>query len=194
MYICFSQKAALVRQRLQSAMHRVGNNNSLDRALSQFEASSRPFVPRGNTNTTVSVSRASSSPSFIIAAAASKTASPSQKSSPKQQKRVLLPPLPIQPHSRPVRASARTSIPSPFSESASITVPHQEEEEDKEEEREEEENDDEDEETPKAQAANQQRSEANVEEMKAALDEANALHKLKQLAQSSTNAEQTAGR
>lgn len=174
-------------------MHRVGNNNSLDRALSQFEASSRPFVPRGNTNTTVS--RASSSPSFIIAAAASKSASPSQESSPKQQKRVLLPPLPIQPHSRPVRASARTSIPSPFSESASITAPPQEEEEDKEEgKEEEEENDDEDEETPKAQAVNQQRPAANVEEMKAALDKANALHKLKELAQSSTNAEQTVGR
>lgn len=188
-------------------MHRVENSNSLDRALSQFEASSRPFVPRGST-----LSRASSSPALIAAAAAvtaTKTttttlSSPSMPSSqapsPKQRKRVLLPPLPIQPNSRPVRASARTSIPSLLSlESPSITATREEEEEEEEEEKNEEEDEerDEEEETPKAQAETQQqqqRSPTEIEKMKAALDEANALHKLKELAQSSTNVEQTAGR
>ncbi|CRG85913.1 hypothetical protein PISL3812_02916 [Talaromyces islandicus] len=194
--IFIQEKAALVRQRLQSAMHRVGNN-SLDRALSQFEASSRPLVPRGSAVlSSSSSSRVPSSSPSSFAAAATKTTTASQKSP--TQKRVLLPPLPIQPQSRPVRASAaaRTSISSSFSESASYSIVPQEEEAEEEREVEDEEQDDDDEgeETPKAAAENQQRPETNVKEMKAALDEANALHKLKELAQSSTNAEQTVGR
>ncbi|KAH8692701.1 hypothetical protein BGW36DRAFT_362251 [Talaromyces proteolyticus] len=150
------KKAALVKKRLQSAMHRVGKN-PLDRALSQFEASSRrPFL--------TTITSSSNSSSF-------RTGTTSQ-TSPKQ-KRVLLPPLPIQPRSRPVRSSARGSIPSPTSDPGDNTSQGEREEDE--------------EETPKAQAETRQRPYVDVDEIKDVQGgEENALDKFVKLTQSST--------
>lgn len=104
--LTFIQRAALARSRLQSAMRRVGDK-SLDRALSQFEANSRPFLR------TWSFSSASGSHQ-------QHQEQRSQNSSPAKQKRVLLPPLPLQPRSKPVRSSAQTTAASPSSKSLSI--------------------------------------------------------------------------
>jgi hypothetical protein len=87
-------------------MRRVGDK-SLDRALSQFEANSRPFL---RTLSSSSASAPYQQPREQI----------SQKSSPTKQKRVLLPPLPLQPRSRPVRSSAQTTAASPSSKSVGI--------------------------------------------------------------------------
>ncbi|GAM39267.1 hypothetical protein TCE0_034r10672 [Talaromyces pinophilus] len=101
------QRAALARSRLQSAMRRAGDK-SLDRALSQFEANSRPFL------------RTLSSSSSASASHQQQQEQRSQKPSPTKQKRVLLPPLPLQSRSRPVRSSAQTTAASPSSKSLSI--------------------------------------------------------------------------
>ncbi|KUL90426.1 hypothetical protein ZTR_00135 [Talaromyces verruculosus] len=101
------QRAALARSRLQSAMRRAGDK-SLDRALSQFEANSRPFLR------TLSSSSSASAPHH------QQQEPRSQKPSPTKQKRVLLPPLPLQSRSRPVRSSAQTTAASPSSKSLSI--------------------------------------------------------------------------
>ncbi|PCH06783.1 Hypothetical protein PENO1_015470 [Penicillium occitanis (nom. inval.)] len=101
------QRAALARSRLQSAMRRAGDK-SLDRALSQFEANSRPFL------------RTLSSSSSASASHQQQQEQRSQKPSPTKQKRVLLPPLPLQSRSKPVRSSAQTTAASPSSKSLSI--------------------------------------------------------------------------
>lgn len=87
-------------------MRRAGDK-SLDRALSQFEANSRPFL---RTLSSSSASVPHQQPQEQR----------SQKPSPTKQKRVLLPPLPLQPRSRPVRSSAQTTARSPSSKSLSI--------------------------------------------------------------------------
>jgi outer membrane protein OmpA-like peptidoglycan-associated protein len=98
-------------------MRRV-ENKSLDRALSQFEAAnSRPFIRY--------IPSSSSSGSNIQPTSA--------KPSPTKQKRVLLPPLPLQARSRPVRSSAQKTTPSSSSGSTSIAnIPQNDEEEEKE--------------------------------------------------------------
>lgn len=87
---------------------RRADDKSLDRALSQFEANSRPFL------------RTLSSSSSASASHQQQQEQRSQKLSPTKQKRVLLPPLPLQPRSRPVRSSAQTTAASPSSKSLSI--------------------------------------------------------------------------
>lgn len=87
---------------------RRADDKSLDRALSQFEANSRPFL------------RTLSSSSSASASHQQQQEPRSQKLSPTKQKRVLLPPLPLQPRSRPVRSSAQTTAASPSSKSLSI--------------------------------------------------------------------------
>lgn len=87
-------------------MRRVGEK-SLDCALSQFEANSRPFVR--------SLSSSSASTPYQ-----QPQEQRSQKPSPTKKKRVLLPPLPLQPRSKPVRSSAQTTAASPSSKSLSI--------------------------------------------------------------------------
>lgn len=88
-------------------MRRVGDK-SLDRALSQFEANSRPFLRTLSSSSSASTPR--QQPQEQI----------SQKISPTKQQRVLLPPLPLQPRSRPVRSSAQTTAASPSSKPLSI--------------------------------------------------------------------------
>lgn len=81
-------------------MRRV-EDRSLDRALSEFEANGRSlFGPIS------SYGRGSPSTSRAIGSA-------SQSSSAQTQSRTLLPPLPLQPGSRPVRSTGQTTISSP---------------------------------------------------------------------------------
>ncbi|EED19945.1 conserved hypothetical protein [Talaromyces stipitatus ATCC 10500] len=104
------QRAALAKSRLQSAMRRV-EDKSLDRALSQFEANSRSFL-RTLSSSSASTSQQPPQQEQI-----------SQNPSTTKQTRVLLPPLPLQPRSRPVRSSAQTSTHSPSAESLNIASP-----------------------------------------------------------------------
>ncbi|OKL60302.1 hypothetical protein UA08_04075 [Talaromyces atroroseus] len=107
--IFIQQRATLARSRLQSAMRRI-ENKSLDRALSQFEAANgRPFLRYISS---------SSSPSTPNAQQGQQT--------PTKQKRVLLPPLPLQARSRPVRSSAQRTTPSSTS---NIDIPKNAEDE-----------------------------------------------------------------
>lgn len=86
-------------------MRRVGEK-SLDCALYQFEANSRPFLRALSSSASTSYQQSQEHMS--------------QKSSPTKKKRVLLPPLPLQPRSKPVRSSAQTTAASPSSKSLSI--------------------------------------------------------------------------
>ncbi|KAL1973971.1 hypothetical protein VTN31DRAFT_5531 [Thermomyces dupontii] len=96
------QAAERAKRRIQTAMRRVGEN-SLDRALSEFQASRRPL--------------------FYTRPVTSKPPSPpSPKAPTRTRTRTLLPPLPLQPRSRTVRPSSSRTLRSPSPTIVSSTL------------------------------------------------------------------------